>query len=114
MTTSKGSSALACNLTAIPTAERPSYNELVARLRAALHARTELADGYAFQLNERSISLPQVAEWIGMERRCWPFLIFHLEASGETPGSTLQLTGPAGVKTILETEFPFPPTTPLG
>jgi hypothetical protein len=37
---------LACNITAIPAAQRPRYTELVARLRTAIANRTELPDGY--------------------------------------------------------------------
>jgi len=101
---------LACNLSAISASARPRYNELIGHLRAGIHERNELPDGYAFQLNEQCISLLEIAEWIGMERLCCPFLTFQLETNGEAPGFTLRLTGPAGVKTILETEFP--PVTP--
>src|SRR5262245_36109925 len=98
----------ACNLSAIARADRPRYNQLVHRLRAALEGQSELDDGYAYSLNERTISLPEVAEWIAMERLCCPFLSFQLDVS--SGGRTLlSLRGPAGVKKILRAEFSASP-----
>jgi hypothetical protein len=90
---------LVCIPTAIGADERPRYNELIRRLAAAVRERTELADGFAFAL-DTSITLPEVAEWIAMERLCCPFLTFLLDVS---PGGATQLTlsGPEGVKAIL-------------
>ena len=90
---------LACVPSAISPADRPRHNELIRRLAAAVKERTELADGYAFAL-DASITLPEVAEWIAMERLCCPFLTFLLDVS---PGGATQLTlcGPKGAKAIL-------------
>ena len=91
---------LACCPTAISPAARPRYNELIRRLAGAVRNRTELSDGYAFDL-DTSISLPEVAEWIAMERLCCPFLAFRLDLH---PGGATELTlrGPEGAKAILE------------
>jgi hypothetical protein len=97
---------LACNLRAISAAERPHYHELMNRLRSAVRDRNELADGYAFKLNSKAISLPDVAEWIAMERLCCPFLTLQLSASGDQADWLLNLTGPEGVKLLLQAEFP--------
>src|SRR5579884_1832381 len=72
----------ACNLKAISAAERPRYSELVKRIRAAIRTRSEIADGYAFKLDNKSVTLPEAAEWIGMERLCCPFLTLQLSAAG--------------------------------
>jgi len=56
---------------------------LTKRLRSAALDRSELANGYTFKLDGKAISLPEVAEWIGMERLCCPFLSFQLSASGD-------------------------------
>jgi hypothetical protein len=90
---------LVCIPAAISATERPRYNELLRRLAGAVRNRTELADGYTFDL-DASITLPEVAEWIAMERLCCPFLTFLLDVS---PGGAAQLTlcGPRGVKAIL-------------
>lgn len=99
-------SLIACNLKAIGASERPHYNDLMKRLRAATRDRSELPDGYAFKLDGKAINLPEVAAWISMERRCCPFLTFQLSASGDKANWLLKLTGPEGVKTLLITEFP--------
>ena len=104
-----GSPILACNLKAIGSAERPRYTELMKRLRAAVHDRSELRDGYSFKLDSKSIALSEVAEWVAMERLCCPFLTFQLEASGSQIGWMLKLTGPEGVKPLLQSEFPAQP-----
>jgi hypothetical protein len=80
---------LACNLTAIPAAKRPRYTELVARLRSAITNRTELPDGYTYQLD---MPLTDLAEWIATERLCCPFLNSHLNVSADTQ-PTLTLRG---------------------
>lgn len=96
----------ACNLKAIAAADQPRYNELVKRVRAAVRGRSEVANGYAFKLDSRAITLPVAAEWIGMERLCCPFLTLQLTASGDQAHWLLTLTGPKGVKPLLDAEFP--------
>ncbi len=97
---------IACNLKAIDAADRPRYNDLLMRLRVAVRNRSELSDGFAFTLDGKAMDLPQVAEWISVERRCCPFLSFQLCASGDKADWVLKLTGPEGVKALLELEFP--------
>ncbi|MGI8744789.1 MAG: hypothetical protein ACR2NN_19900 [Bryobacteraceae bacterium] len=97
---------IACNLKAIGAAERPRYNDLMKRLRAAVRDRSELTDGYAYKLESKAITLPDVAEWMSMERLCCPFLTLQLSAAGNQPVWLLSLTGPSGVKALLQEEFP--------
>ena len=101
---SEASPVLACNIQAISAAQRPRYNDLVSRLRSAVRARTELPDGFSYSLDPAIITLPEVSEWITMERLCCPFLIFELEGAGEV--SRLTMRGPDGVKAVLREEFP--------
>jgi hypothetical protein len=96
---------IACNTKAISAAERPRYNALVGRLRRSIRDRRELPDGYAFRLNEQTITLTDVAEWIRMERLCCPFLVFQIEVSGTKQNVQLTLRGPSGTKAILESAF---------
>jgi len=95
---------LACNIQAISAVQRPRYDDLVSRLRAAMRVRNELADGYSYSLDSTKITLAEVSEWITMERLCCPFLIFQLERVGED--SRLTMRGPEGVKAVLRAEFP--------
>ena len=98
------SRVLACNIQAISAVQRPRYDDLVSRLRAAIRDRRELPDGYCYSLDFAGITLPEVSEWIAMEQLCCPFLIFQLEGAGEPPRLTMR--GPDGAKAILEVEFP--------
>jgi len=99
------SSILACNVQAISGAQRPRYDDLVSRLRAAMRDRKELPNGYSYSLDSAKITLPEVSEWISLERLCCPFLIFQLEGASEV--SHLSMGGPDGVKAILQQEFPI-------
>jgi len=102
----------ACNPKAISASERPRYNELVKRVRTAMKDRREIANGYVFKLDSGSVTLPEAAEWISMERLCCPFLTLQLSASGNQADWILTLTGPEGVKPILDAEFPGSLKTP--
>lgn len=96
----------ACNLKAISPAERPRYNELVKRIRAAIRERAEISDGFAFKLDSKAVTLLETAEWITMERLCCPFLTLQLCAAGNQTDWMLTLTGPKGVKPLITAEFP--------
>jgi hypothetical protein len=100
------STVFACNPKAISAVERPRYNELVKRLREAMRDRREIFNGYAFKLDSKTITLPEAAEWINMERLCCPFLTLQLSAVGNQMHWVLNLTGPEGVKPLLDAEFP--------
>jgi hypothetical protein len=102
---SEAAPAFACNPKAIRAADRPRYNELVKRIHAAVRERHELANGYELKLDGKAITLPEAAEWISMERLCCPFLTLQLATSGNQTYWTLALTGPEGVKKILEAQF---------
>ena len=99
-------SGIVCNLNAIKAADRPRYQALLARIRAAVRDRREVSNGYVFKLDNATVSLTEAAEWIEMERLCCPFLKFRLDASGSQTYWLLRLTGPKGVKALLDCEFP--------
>jgi hypothetical protein len=101
------STALVCNLKAISAVERPRYNQLVKRVREAIRDRTEISNGYAFKLDSKTITFPAAAEWIDMERLCCPFLTLQLSAAGNQTHWILTLTGPEGVKPLVDVEFPM-------
>lgn len=98
-------SPVACNLNAIPLEEQARYKDLVNRLRAAIGKRTELPFGYAYQLDLASISLPELADWITLERLCCAFLNFRIELDADG-SARLTVLGPKGVKAVLQEEFP--------
>jgi hypothetical protein len=96
---------LACNLDAIPDNEQARYRGLMTRLRASIRGRTELPFGYAYQLDSASISPPELADWVMLERLCCPFLNFLIEIDAEGRVH-LTVRGPKGVKQVLDEEFP--------
>jgi hypothetical protein len=59
--------------------DRRRHNDLTKRLRLAIRTRSEIRDGYTFKLDGQTLSLPQVADWISMERLCCPFLTFNFQ-----------------------------------
>lgn len=98
----------ACDLTAIAARNRPRYQDLVGRLRGGMVKRSETPEGYAFEIDEQSIDLTEIAEWMAMERLCCPFLTLQLSASGDRGNWLLTFSGPNGVKPLLQAEFPWP------
>jgi hypothetical protein len=96
---------LACNINAIPGNDQARYRDLMTRLRASIRGRTELPFGYSYTLTTESLSLPELADWVTLERLCCPFLNFLIEidAAGVVH---LTVRGPKGVKQVLEEEFP--------
>ncbi|HZO08912.1 MAG TPA: hypothetical protein VFC77_06010 [Myxococcota bacterium] len=91
---------LVCNVNDLTSPERERSAALLHALRSATEERAELSDGYAFRLSEDA-SLPGVAEWIALERKCCPFFRFQLDVDGDRGPVWLRLTGPAGVKEFL-------------
>jgi hypothetical protein len=96
---------IVCDLNAFGKAERPRYNALMGRLRAAVQERSELPDGYRFELDGATVSLSEVTEWMTMESLCCPFFSFQVSASGDREQWSLELTGPEGAKPIIESAF---------
>jgi hypothetical protein len=95
---------IACNLAAIPDAERPRYFALRAQVLATVEDVTEVGDGFALRLAPDREGLLALAEWLGFERLCCPFLTLRLAIEGEGPVK-LELGGAEGVKEFLRAEF---------
>jgi hypothetical protein len=92
---------LACNINAISQENLHTYKDLFRRIQAAITDRRELEDGYVFRLDGDSVSLPDVAQWISLERLCCPFFTFQLQTKGGEPDCWLTLQGPDGAKAII-------------
>lgn len=102
----KAEPLIACNLKAMNAAERPRYKMLVGQLRAAVRGRSSLPNGYVYTLDGDTLGLKEIGEWISMERMCCPFLTFQFSVSSDQADYSLALTGPVGVKSLLDEEFP--------
>jgi hypothetical protein len=98
------STTFACDMTAIPAADRPAHHTLTRRLmtEAAVDIR-ELPDGFAFRFPAGEYQA--VAEFVGRERLCCPFLTFTLELMPDRGPLVLRLTGPEGVKDFIRAEL---------
>lgn len=101
---------LACNMKAISANERVRYNTLMKGIKNAVRQQKELADGYSWELDGKKTTMPDVAEWMSLERRCCPFLTLQLEALGDGADFKVKLLGPDGVKAFLQSEFGTPGT----
>jgi hypothetical protein len=104
MDTAPEPAPLTCNLAALPN--RTRYRTLSDQLRTAISGAAELPDGYSYSIQGERLSLAELGEWISLEGQCCPFLRFELSVSGTDRLWWLTLTGPEGVKTLLEREFP--------
>ena len=93
--------AIACDIHAIPPAQRTRYETLRATVLAAARDTAETADGFAFRLGDDA-RLVALAEWIAFERLCCPFLRFTIEVDGERVRVGI---GGDGVKDFLRAEL---------
>jgi len=96
---------IACNLKALTPAERARQSALSRKLSTATVEKRELANGLRFRLSLAEITLPELGEWIDAERKCCPFLDFQISIEREGGAVQLSLTGRAGVKEFLLSDF---------
>jgi hypothetical protein len=94
----------ACDMTAIPAADRPAHQQLTRRLVDDLAVDIRgLPDGFALRFPAEEYQA--VAEFVARERLCCPFLTFTLEVMPEQGPLVLRLTGPDGVKEFIRAEL---------
>jgi len=94
-----------CNIHALSAPERAHHKELTEKLLAARKASVETPGGYEFQFNPTSITLAELADWVGAESKCCSFLDFHIDVEAEGNLLCLRLTGEEGVKAFIRAEF---------
>jgi hypothetical protein len=97
---------LACRLDALGPTGRARHAALVAELASTAPVVEELAEGFAFRFPSRPYLFLRVAEWIGLERECCPFLAIRLELDHAERSLRVSVTGPAGTKDFLRAELP--------
>lgn len=90
---------LACIPEALSAEERARSSALLRTIREATVETAELDAGWALRVRG---DLRLVAEWIGLERRCCPFLDFEVRWARGEETFWLRLTGPDGTKEILK------------
>lgn len=92
---------------ALGAANRARHAALVSELASAAPAVEELAEGFAFRFPSRPYLFLRVAEWIGLERECCPFLAIRLDVEHASRTLKVSVTGPAGTKEFLRAELPL-------
>jgi hypothetical protein len=90
---------IACRLTDAQLRERRSG--ILAELARAVVEKRELPDGVRLRFEPSEGLLALLAEVIGLERRCCPFLRFQLIVEPEHGPVWLELSGPAGTRELL-------------
>lgn len=93
----------ACNPSALDKDQRARYSVLTKQLIAEKQEVQELPDGYALRYSANPQSIKDVAEFVGYERLCCPFLNFEIGVEGEN--LSLRLRGQEGVKEFIKMEF---------
>ena len=94
-----------CNVSALSPAERSQHKELTEKLMRLRKEIVEFERWYEFQYSPKDITVPEVAEWVVAESKCCPFFDFHIDLEEEGKLVCLRLTGAAGVKAFIRSEF---------
>ena len=95
---------IACDLSAIPAAERESHQALSKKL--FLQVRQEIAeldDGYAFRFSGKFY--PELTRYVQNERHCCPFFHFEIVVNADRGPIWLNLRGPDGIKAFIAQEL---------
>src|SRR5262245_20573506 len=82
---------IVCDMSALSTDERHRYNVLRGSISSATQETIRTSRGLRLRLHT-SVPLPDVAEWMALERRCCPFLHLRLDLA-EDQGARVELTG---------------------
>ena len=95
----------ACDLTAIPAAERGVHQQVTRRLIASATAIRESSDGVVleFTAHERET----VTQFVARERLCCPVLTFGV-AAPDAQHVELLISGPTGAKEFIRAELHLP------
>jgi hypothetical protein len=94
----------ACRANALDKTQRKRQQELIELVRRSAQETRELPDGFAFRLATDPALFQQAAEWVGLERRCCPFVHFTLEWKRDDT-VWIAFTGAPGVKDFLAEEI---------
>lgn len=99
----------ACDLRAIPAAERAAHHHLTRRLMSKeVEEIQEMPDGFGFSFRFAAEEYEAVTQFVFRERLCCPFLQFTLEVTPARGPLWLHLSGPAGVKPFIQAELQLP------
>jgi hypothetical protein len=94
---------LICVPSAIPAPERARHFVLARELLNKAAERADLPDGYAFRF--AADKLVELVRFIDNERKCCPFMTFHLQIGPQAGPIWLRMTGPEGTREVLQAEL---------
>jgi hypothetical protein len=94
-----------CNIKALTSVERARHKELTEKLLAARNETVETEKGYEFQYSPEKVSIAEVGEWVVLESKCCSFFDFHIDLENRGRLVCLRLTGSAGIKAFIRSEF---------
>jgi len=92
---------LACGINALNAREQGRRETLIEELMPKAQVE-ELADGYQLTWTGDATTYGKLAEFIGYERRCCPFLDFELRVSGPDSPVTLLLRADEETKQFIK------------
>lgn len=98
---------IACRMDALTPSQRERRSALQNELRAVGQEASELADGYAFRFRAESKTILTAAEFISLERLCYPFFKFEQIVESEADTLWLRIQGRDGIKEFIRTELAF-------
>jgi hypothetical protein len=102
---SRDRTPIACDLLALDQVQRERRCALVQLLQVGTYNVTELADGWVFHVDPKSIIRDHLEELAAMERLCCPFLNIVVTSNTEDGETALEITGVDGVKDFIAAQF---------
>jgi hypothetical protein len=103
--TSRDRTPLACDLLALNKVQRERRFVLAQLLQVGICKVTELADGWAFHVDHKSIIRDHLEEFAALERLCCPFLNIVVQSNAEGGGTALEIAGGDGAKQFVAAQF---------
>ncbi len=94
-----------CNPAALSPLQREQLESSSQHLLDQVQETRELVNGLGFRFPNQPALLVEIAEFIGRESLCCPFLDFTLEVGPEGGPVWLHLTGAEGTRQFLQGEF---------
>jgi hypothetical protein len=95
--------AIACDMSALSADERRRYDALRRRLTNAITHVASTPTSFRLQIGD-AVPLTEIAEWIGFEHRCCPFLNIAISVQPDNR-VWVELGGGAAIKEFLREEF---------
>jgi hypothetical protein len=104
MKSQRAAEALSCDRMALSTDEREQHFTRAQTLFGHPAVRVDsLPDGLSIELPGERFA--ELCEFVERERKCCPFLAFAMTIPGGGAPITLQMTGPAGTRQLLQSEL---------